>query len=185
LVRAAGLGSGVLAGGDVILDVGGIAVTEQGESLDRFTDISQPSNGTTRWREGADLDREQTRRTGRLFGMGLCNLLTGWFRSVPLDECPACGRGARRHEVRTLARERFAPDQSGIEGHLARGEFDRAAALDDPHVRGDQLVHQLLRCGDRVILVTSEESLVGFEPRIRRTAVLEGDDARAAWTCAA
>ena len=117
--------------------------------------------------------------------MGLRKLLTRWFCSPPLDRCPACGGAARKHDFRTLARERFAADESGIEGHLARGEFTRAAALDDSRVLGDRLVHQVLRCYDRVILVSSEESVaLGLEPRIRRTAILEGEDAAVAWRCA-
>jgi hypothetical protein len=117
--------------------------------------------------------------------MGLGKLLTGWFRSVPLERCPACGRATRGHEIRTLARERFAPDQSGIEGHIAGGDFERAAALDDRSAMGDQLVHELIRCGTRVALVTTEEPLgFGLTARVRRTAVLEGSVAELAWRCA-
>jgi len=115
----------------------------------------------------------------------LIKLITGWLRAIPLDACPACGRAPRGHEVRVLARERFAPGTSAIEGHLERGQFAPAAALDDRRVMGDQLVHQLLRCGDRVVLVTSEDPAgLGLEPRVRRTVLLDGSAARTAWHCA-
>jgi hypothetical protein len=115
----------------------------------------------------------------------LIKLIAGWLSTVPLDACPACGCAMRGHEVRTLARERFAPGTSAIEHHFERGEFARAAALDDRRVMGDQLVHQLVRCGDAVALVTSEDPAgLGLEPRVRRTVFLEGNAARLAWGCA-
>jgi len=112
-------------------------------------------------------------------------LLARWFRPLPFDVCPDCRGATRDHEVRTLARERFSPSVSGIEGHLARGEFAQAAALDEPDTLGDQLVHHVVRCRDRVIVVTVAEP-VGFDldPRIRATLVLDGSDAEAAWSCA-
>ena len=114
--------------------------------------------------------------------MKLIKLIAGWLRTVPLDACPACGRAVRGHEVRTLARERFAQGTSAIEGHLERGESAHAAALDDRRVMGDQLVHRLVRCGDKVALVTSEDPVrVGLEPRVRRTVLLDGSAARLAW----
>jgi hypothetical protein len=115
----------------------------------------------------------------------LIKLIKEWLRTVPLDACPACGCAVRGHEVRILARERFAPGTSAIEGHLERGEFARAAALDDRRVMGDQLVHQLVRCGDQVALVTSEDPAgLGLDPRVRRTVLLDGGAARLAWRCA-
>jgi hypothetical protein len=116
----------------------------------------------------------------------LIELVRDWFRIVPaLDACPACGAAVRKHDVRLLARERFAPGTSAIEGHLERGEFARAAALDDRRVMGDQLVHHLVRCGDRVALVTSEDPAgLGLEPRVRRTVLLDGSAALLAWRCA-
>jgi hypothetical protein len=117
--------------------------------------------------------------------VGIRKLLSSWFRTLPFEVCPACGGAARDHDVRTLARERFSPDVSGIEGHLTRRDFARAAALDDPRTLGDELVHQVVRCGNRVIVVTSEEPVgLGLDPRVRGTLVLEGADAKAAWTCA-
>ena len=116
--------------------------------------------------------------------MGLRDLFRGWFRSAPLDACPACGRETRRHALRTLGRERFAREPSGMEALLAHGEFACVAALDDA-VLGDQLVHQLLRCGDTVALVTTEDPVgLGLTPRVRRTTLLEGRAAEQAWSCA-
>jgi hypothetical protein len=115
----------------------------------------------------------------------LIKLITAWLRTVPLETCPACGCAVRGHEVRTLARERFAPETSAIECHLDRGEFARAAALDDRGVLGDQLVHQLVRCGDQVALVTSEDPAgLGLEPRVRKAVLLDGGAALLAWRCA-
>jgi hypothetical protein len=87
--------------------------------------------------------------------------------------------------VRTLARERFAPGPSGVEALLARRDFAGAAALDDPGTLGDRLVHQVVRCGDKAIVVTSEEP-VGLEldSRIRGLLIVEGDDAHVAWKSA-
>jgi hypothetical protein len=117
--------------------------------------------------------------------MHLGNFLRRWLRFLPFEDCPLCGSAARIHEVRTLARERFCPGTSRVEAHLIRMEFARAAALDDPAVLGDQLVHQVVRCGDTVLLVTSEEPMApGLESRIRRTLVLDGTNAEAAWTSA-
>jgi hypothetical protein len=125
---------------------------------------------------------EQFRGTRSLQDLKLIELITGWLRTVPLDACPACGGGLRGHQVRFLARERFAPGTSAIEGHLERGEFALAAALDDRGVMGDQLVHQLVRCGDRAALVTSEDPAgLGLEPRVRRTVLLDGSAALLAW----
>ena len=106
-------------------------------------------------------------------------------RFPPLERCPACGGNGRGHPVRILARERFSPAASGIEGLLARRDFARAAALDDRRVWGDELVHQVVRCGEKVIVVTTEEPVgLGREPRIRGTLLLDGDDANAAWNSA-
>jgi hypothetical protein len=117
--------------------------------------------------------------------MHLGNFLRRWLHRLPFEDCPLCGSAARDHETRTLARERFCPETSGIEDHLTRMEFALAAALDDPAVVGDELVHQMVRCGDTVLLLTSEEPIgLGLESRIRRTLVLDGADAEAAWTCA-
>jgi hypothetical protein len=117
--------------------------------------------------------------------MHLGKSLRRWFHSLPIEDCPLCGNTARDHEMRTLARERFCADTSGVERHLARMDFVRAAALDDPAVWGDELIHQMVRCGDTVLLVTSEKPMgLGLESRIRRTLVLDGADAEAAWTCA-
>jgi hypothetical protein len=115
----------------------------------------------------------------------LIELIRAWLRSVPLEACPACGGAVADHDVRVLARERFAPGTSAIEAHLERGEFARAAALDDRRVIGDQLVHHLVRCGDRTALVTSEDPVgLDFEPRVRRTVLLDGGAAALAWRCA-
>ena len=117
--------------------------------------------------------------------MGIRKLLSRWLHPPPFDVCPACGGSGREHDVRTLARERFAPGRSGIEAHLARRDFARAAALDDPRTLGDQLVHQVVRCGENVLVVTSEEPVaLGVEPKIRGVLLLEKEDAIAAWTCA-
>ena len=117
--------------------------------------------------------------------MHLGNFLRRWLHPPPFEDCPLCGGAARNHEMRTLARERFCPETSSVERHLTRMQFARAAALDDPAVLGDQLVHQMVRCGDSVLLVTSEEPMgLGLESRIRGTVVLGGADAEAAWTCA-
>jgi hypothetical protein len=118
--------------------------------------------------------------------VGIRKLLREWLRAAPpFDSCPVCGGGARGHGVRTLARERFSPSLSGVEGHLARRDFAGAAALDSPRTLGDRLVHQVVRCGEKVVVVTTEEpAALALEPRIRGTLVLEGRDAAAAWTCA-
>ena len=109
-----------------------------------------------------------------------------WLGTVPLEACPVCRSAMRGHAVRTLARERFAPGTSTIERHLERGEFARAAALDDRRVMGDRLVHQLVRCGDQVALVTSEDPIgLGLDPRVRRSVLLNGSAAHLAWRCAA
>ena|SRR3982750_344643 len=106
---------------------------------------------------------------------------------MPLVACPTCGGDPRRHDLRTLARERLSATTttSGVEAKIERGDFAAAAALDDNCVLGDQLVHQLLRCGDNVAIVTTEDP-VGFdlETRIRRVIVLEGAAAGLAWTAA-
>jgi len=110
---------------------------------------------------------------------------TKWFRPLPFEACPRCGGPSRDHEVRTIACERFSPGVSGIEGHLARREFARAAALDEPETWGDRLVHHVVRCGQRVVLVTVAEPYgLGLEPHIRGTLDLEGTDADEAWNCA-
>ncbi|MFL5359507.1 MAG: hypothetical protein ACJ78U_00945, partial [Myxococcales bacterium] len=115
----------------------------------------------------------------------LIDVIRGWLRGVPVEACPACGGAVRDHDVRLLARERFAPGTSAIEAHLERGEFARAAALDDRRVMGDQLVHHLVRCGDRTALVTSEDPVgLDLEPRVRRTVLLDGTAAAVAWRCA-
>jgi hypothetical protein len=117
--------------------------------------------------------------------MHLGDLLRRWCQSLPFEACPVCGGSGRGHDLRTLARERFSADPSGIEGCLARREFARAAALDDSRVLGDQLVHEVVRCGGAVVLVTSEEPMdPGLTSRIRRVVTLEGADADAAWACA-
>lgn len=103
-----------------------------------------------------------------------------WLRFRLFEECPACGADARDHEVRTLSRERYAPGLSGVEAALAAGDFVAAARLDDPGVMGDLLVHQLVRCGPRVLLVTVEDPLT-FWPRIRRTTRLDAAGAERAW----
>jgi len=52
-------------------------------------------------------------------------------------------------------------------------------------VMGDQLLHHLVRCGDRIALVTSEDPVgLGLEPRVRRTVLLDGSAAAVAWRCA-
>jgi hypothetical protein len=117
--------------------------------------------------------------------VGIRRLLLDWFRPLPFDVCPECGGAARDHQVRTLARERFSPGVSGIEALLARREFARAAALDDPGTMGDRLVHQVVRCGDRVVVVTvAEPAGLGLDAHVRGTLILEGADADAAWRCA-
>jgi hypothetical protein len=117
--------------------------------------------------------------------VGIRRLLSDWFCPLPFDVCPQCGGATRDHKIRTLARERFSPGVSGIEGHLSRREFAQAAALDDPLTLGDQLVHHVVRCSERVLVVTVAEPLgLGLDPRIRGTLVLEGPDAEAAWICA-
>jgi hypothetical protein len=131
------------------------------------------------------LTHEQAEPAQRPTGVGIRKLLSRWFHPAAFAVCPACGRSGREHEVRTLARERFAPGPSGVEAHLARRDFARAAALDDPSTLGDQLVHQVVRCGDSVLVVTSEEPVaLGLDCRIRGVLVLEKQDAVAAWTCA-
>ena len=116
--------------------------------------------------------------------MGLRDLLFGWLRSTPLDACPACGADARRHRVRTLARERLSAARSGIEAHIDAGDFAAAAALDDASVLGDQLVHQLIRCGDRVAVVSTEDPVApGLDARVRRIRMLDGVAATLAWQC--
>jgi hypothetical protein len=117
--------------------------------------------------------------------VGVRKFLAEWFRPLPFDACPECGGAARAHEVRTLACERFSPGVSGIEGHLAQREFARAAALDEPGTWGDRLVHHVVRCGLRVMVVTVADPFgAGLEPHIRGTLHLEGADADAAWNCA-
>ena len=117
--------------------------------------------------------------------MGIRTVLSRWLHPAPFDVCPACGGSGRAHDVRTLARERFSPGPSGVEAHLARRDFARAAALDDPWTFGDQLVHHVVRCGDDVLVVTSEEPVaLGLDARIRGILLLEKEDALAAWTCA-
>jgi len=130
-------------------------------------------------------DAEQKAQTRSPIRMGLRALLSRWLRSTLLDSCPACSGEVRRHEVRTLARERLCPGKSGIEDRIERGDYRGAAALDDPGVLGDQLVHQLVRCGDKVAVVSTEDP-VGFDldARIRRVIVLEGIAASLAWQCA-
>jgi hypothetical protein len=113
------------------------------------------------------------------------DLLSRWLYPLPFEQCPACGCKVRGHAVRLLARERFAPSVSWIEVLLARRDFARAAALDDPRVLGDELVHRVMRCGDKAIVVTTEEPLgLGLESRMRGTLLLDGGDADAAWKCA-
>ena len=106
--------------------------------------------------------------------------LPSWLTSLVQPRlfaiCPLCRGDARGHPVRTLARERYAPGGSGIEGLLERGDFTTAAALDDPRAMGDLLVHQLLRCGDRTLLVTVLDPLA-FEPRIRTWRQLDTEEA--------
>jgi len=115
----------------------------------------------------------------------VCKLVAAWFRRLPFEECPACGAPARNHDIRTLACERFSPGISGIESHLARRDFASAAALDEPDTWGDRLVHYLVRCGHRAIIVTVADPFgVGLEPHIRGSIHLEGADADAAWSCA-
>jgi hypothetical protein len=117
--------------------------------------------------------------------MGFRDLISRFFRRAPLEACPACGGEARVHRWRTLGHERFARDLSGMEALFSHGEFACAAALDDRGVIGDQLVHELLRCGGTVALVTTEDPVgLGLEPRIRRTMLLEGGAAELAWSCA-
>ena len=112
-------------------------------------------------------------------------LLRRWIHPAPFELCPVCGGDAGDHEIRTLARERFSPGTSGVEAHLARREFAGAAALHDPGTMGDQLVHELVRCGDKVVLVTSAEPAgLGLGSHIRRSCVLEDAEAETAWICA-
>jgi hypothetical protein len=50
---------------------------------------------------------------------------------------------------------------------------------------GDELVHRVLRCGEKTIVVTTAEPVgLGLESRIRGTLLLDGDDATAAWQSA-
>ncbi len=116
--------------------------------------------------------------------MGFRTWATRLFRlSGPLERCPACGDDADTHELRTLARERFAAGRSGIEHRIAEGDFRGAAALDDRSAMGDLLIHQLLRCGPRVSVITVEDPLM-MEARVRAHRVLEGAAATAAWSAA-
>lgn len=102
-----------------------------------------------------------------------------------IETCPACGQDASRHARRTLARERFAPGLSGIESLLEQGRFEEAARLDDKSALGDLLVHVLLRCQRGASIITVEEpAAFGLEPRIRRTTLLQADDADRAFTAA-
>jgi hypothetical protein len=117
--------------------------------------------------------------------VGIRRLLSRWLDPPPFDVCPACGGSALDHDVRMLARERFSPGPSGVEAHIAARDFARAAALDDPRTLGDRLVHQVVRCRDRAVVVTCEEPVgLGLESRIRGTLLLDGEDASAAWTSA-
>ena len=117
--------------------------------------------------------------------MRIRKLLAGWLRFLPFTECLECGGAAHDHEVRILACERFSPGVSGIEGHLARRYFAGAAALDDPGTWGDRLVHYVVRCGQRIMIVTVADPYgLGLEPHVRGTLHLEGTDAEAAWNCA-
>jgi hypothetical protein len=128
---------------------------------------------------------EFSQPTARQIVVIIRQLLSRWIDPLPFEKCPACGGNARGHAVRLLARERFSPGVSGIEGLLARRDFARAAALDDRRVLGDELVHRVMRCGAKAIVVTTQEpSGLGLEPRIRRTLLLEGDEANAAWKSA-
>lgn len=115
--------------------------------------------------------------------MGLRSLASRLLRPRPLDRCPVCGGDAGTHELRTLARERFSPGQSGIEHCLAARDFAAAAALDDRSAMGDLLIHQLLRCGARVALITLADPLM-MDARLRAQQVLEGAAAEAAWSAA-
>jgi len=114
--------------------------------------------------------------------VGIRKLLSRWLHPPPFDVCPACGSTALGHDVRILARERFSSGPSGIEAQLARRDFARAAALDDRRTLGDQLVHQVVRCGQKVVVVTCEEPIgLGLDSRVRGSLVLEGEEASAAW----
>ncbi len=116
--------------------------------------------------------------------MTLFRWASRFFHPYPVEECPACGADAAPHELRTLARERFAPDTSGIEALLACGDYRAAAALDDRRVLGDLLIHELLRCGERVALITVQSALMLGE-RVRSIRILDGAQAAAAWAAAA
>lgn len=108
-----------------------------------------------------------------------------WLRALssPVEECPVCGGPAAAHELRTLAQERFAAGTSGIEAMIARGDFDAARALDDRAVLGDLLQHELVRCGDRVALVTVQSALWLGE-RVRAVRLLVGALGERAWAAA-
>ena len=105
------------------------------------------------------------------------------FHPCPVDECPACGGDAAPHDLRTLACERFASSTSGIEALLARDEFGAAAALDDRGVLGDLLTHELLRCGERVALITVQSAVL-LGAKVRSIRILDGAQAAAAWGAA-
>jgi hypothetical protein len=111
-------------------------------------------------------------------------LVLRWLRPTPLDACPACGGDPRRHEIRLLARERLS-SSSGVESQIDRGDFPAAAALDDRNVLGDQLVHEVMRCGEQVSIITTEDPVaVGLDARVRRTILLDGTVAELAWKSA-
>jgi hypothetical protein len=101
----------------------------------------------------------------------------------PVDECPVCGGDAAPHELRTLAQERFAAGKSGIEAFIEIDDFRAAAALDDRGVLGDLLTHELVRCGERVALITVQSALLLGE-RVRSIRILDGAAATAAWSAA-
>jgi hypothetical protein len=115
--------------------------------------------------------------------MTFARWVAGLFHPPPVEDCPACGGAAARHELRTLACERFASGTSGIEGLLARDDFPGAAALHDSRVLGDALVHELLRCGERVALITVEAALL-LGAKVRSIRILDGQRAASAWAAA-
>ena len=105
------------------------------------------------------------------------------FHPRPLEQCPACGGPASAHDLRTLARERFAAGRSGVEAMLLRDDVRAARALDDRSVLGDLLAHELLQCGTRVALITVQSALWLGE-RVRAVRILEGAQAAEAWAAA-
>lgn len=115
--------------------------------------------------------------------MGFLRRAARFFHPHPVELCPVCGDDPAAHDLRTLARERFAADTSGIESLLARDDYRAAAALDDRRVLGDLLIHELLRCGDRVALITVQSALMLGE-RVRAVRILAGAQAAAAWAAA-